>query len=100
VSDRSNLVDKPDGDSMRIIFFECQRNPYFRSRLQNSPTNSATEMLLGRADILPSQCFFLVEISAQQNIVRHFIACFFVSMISSRFSRYDSLRHCNSLYSI
>jgi hypothetical protein len=71
VSDRSNLVDKPDGDDMRIIFFECQKNPYFRSGLQNTQTHKNVT----RPRRYTSQCFFLVEISAQQNIVRHFIAC-------------------------
>jgi hypothetical protein len=31
VSDRSNLVDKPDVDNIRTILIElCQKNPYFR----------------------------------------------------------------------
>lgn len=29
MSDRSNLVDKPDGDNeIRTILIECQRDPY------------------------------------------------------------------------
>jgi hypothetical protein len=83
VSDRSNFVEKPDGDNILIILNECQRSRYFRSGTQSTQlhTNNVT-----RTRRYIFQCFFLVEISVpQENIVRFFM-------------RYDSLRHYNGLY--
>ena len=61
MSDRSNFVDKADGDNIRAILIECQRNRYFRFGLK---PHRRTQMLLYTVYTL-----LFVETSAPQEIL-------------------------------